>query len=177
MYDPDSLEEEEPKPSRRASYKRRQEYNDDRHDQKSHGFQDRPESPFRDFAPPRSQRTHETSMLRLFFEFFIPPVDDDPENMRRHRIALSLAVIALSSSTIAAFGLFPGFSGFAYATTVTEIKVDLLEQRIFDNRIRQCTAATPEGRQFYGQKVRELMLKYQAATHETYPLPSCDEIR
>lgn len=118
-------------------------------------------------------------MFKLFFAFFIPPANDDPENVRRHRIAVSLAVMALCGFMAAAFGWLPlfGFSGFAYASAVKDIKVELLEQRIFDNRVRQCVAATPEGRQFYGQKVRELMFKYQETVHIAYPLPACDEIR
>lgn len=116
-------------------------------------------------------------MLKLLFEFFIPPLNGDLEHIRRHRIALSLSVMALSGSMAAAFGLFPGFSGFAYASTVNDIKVELLEQRIFDNRVRQCMAATPEGRQFYGQKGSELLARYQMTAHAPYPLPSCSEIR
>lgn len=115
-------------------------------------------------------------MLKVLLEFFIP-LNGDPETLRRHRIGMSLAIVALCFSTAAAYGLVPHFSGFAYASALQDIKVDLLEERVFDNRMRQCTAATPEGRQFYGEKTSGLMRKYRELTGYIYPLPSCREIQ
>lgn len=156
-------------------------YRDEReHEDESYGFDDRPERPSRYRAPPLTQRSHrDLSMLQTLFEFFIPPLNDSPEANRRYRIAISLGVLTLSGFTAAAFGYMPiiGFSGFAYASAVKDIKVELLEQRIFDNRVRQCEATTPESRQFYGQKVAELLAKYQETAKAQYPLPSCVEIK
>lgn len=173
-----NLKDELPQPSHGPSQKRRKAKRDKHHDSKTQASEYRPECPVCDFAPPLSERPHiETSMLQAIFEFFMPPVNDHPENIRRHRMLLSLGVITLSGLMTAAFGWFPGFAGFAYASAVHDIKVELLEQRIFDNRVRQCIATTPESRQFYGQKVAELLAKYQATAQAPYPLPSCAEIR
>lgn len=57
------------------------------------------------------------------------------------------------------------------------IQAEFLEQRIFETRLRQCTASTTEARQFYGQKLAELATRYQQATTRSYPMPSCSEVQ
>lgn len=115
-------------------------------------------------------------MLQFLFELFLSP-NGDPKMQRNHQILRSLTIIALCVSVGAAYGLAPKFSGFAYASAVKDIKVDLLEGRVFDSRVRWCTATTAESRQFYAQKVSELLFKYRDTTGSTYQLPSCLELR
>lgn len=139
----------------------------------------RPQRPARNGAPEVAKSAHEkSSMLKAIFEFFIPPRDDDPESHRRWRIALGFAVFCLSCATLVSYGIFSpfGHQGFAYSTDVKSIKVELLEQRIFDARLRQCSASSQESRQFYAAKVQELLSKFRE-TEGQYRLPSCEEVR
>lgn len=76
-----------------------------------------------------------------------------------------------------------GLPGFAYAADVTSvrndvssIKVELLESRIFDTRVRQCESTTAEPRTFYREKLQELLRKYRELTAADYRLPSCGEL-
>lgn len=72
--------------------------------------------------------------------------------------------------------------GFAYAddvkdaqSEVTSIKLELIEQRLFETRIRFCKA--DEGsRRIYTEKIRDLMGKYQSITRLQYQLPDCKEL-
>lgn len=140
----------------------------------------RPERPGRDEAPEFPELPQdETSMLKALFEFFIPPRNEDPETNRRWKIAIGFAVFVLSFSTLFGYGILQplGFSGFAYADDVRSIKVELLEQRIFDARLLQCNANTPESRAFYAAKVQELQSKFRQTEGQYPPLPTCAEVR
>lgn len=139
----------------------------------------RPKRPGRDEAHEITDLPHEkSSMLKALFEFFIPPLDDDPEKHRRWRIAIGFAVFVLSVSTLFSYGIFTwlGFQGFARADDMKSIKVELLEERIFGVRLLHCNATTVESRQFYAAKVQELLRKFRE-TEGQYRLPSCDEVR
>lgn len=140
-----------------------------------------PEGPARDYAPEFPESSHEgVSMLRTAFDFLIPPADDSPENIRRWRIALGLAVLILFGHVTLACGwLQPiGLSGFAYASDVKEIKITMIEQQIFESRVKQCTAQTAESKQFYAERMQELLRRYKETAGATYPqLPSCAEIQ
>lgn len=139
----------------------------------------RPQRPARHGTPEVAKSAHEkSSMLKALFEFFIPPLNQDPETRRRWSIAVGFAVFCLSWTTLFSYGIFSplGHPGFAYSADVKSIKVELLEQRIFDARLRQCSAASQESRQFYAAKVQELLSKFRE-TEGQYRLPSCDEVR
>lgn len=139
----------------------------------------RPQCPACNGTPEVAKFAHEqSSMLKALFEFFIPPVNQDPETRRRWRIAIGFAVFCLSCATLFSYGIFSPFGhpGFAHSADVKSIKVELLEQRIFDARLRQCTATSQESRQFYAAKVQELLSKFRE-TEGQYRLPSCDEVR
>jgi len=60
---------------------------------------------------------------------------------------------------------------------VTGIKVQLLEQTLFDVRLRQCKAATPESKQFYFERLQEKMNEYYRITNRNYRPPSCAELQ
>lgn len=59
---------------------------------------------------------------------------------------------------------------------VTDIKVQLLEQRLFDIRLRQCKAETSESRQYYYTQLVEKMNDYYHMTGRSYMPPSCAEV-
>lgn len=150
-------------------------YGDKQQEAASH----RPKRPARKPAPERANSPHgKSSMLKALFEFFIPSVNQDPETRRRWRIAMGFAVFCLSCATLISYGIFSpfGHQGFAYSTDVKSIKIELLEQRIFDARLRQCSATSQESRQFYAKTVQELLSKFRE-TEGQYRLPSCDEVR
>lgn len=163
-----------------AAYDQRDEGEDEEdHEGEQKSTNHRPKRPARKPAPKVPKSAHEkSSMLKALFEFFIPPVNDDPESHRRWRIALGFAVFCLSCATLVSYGIFSpfGHQGFAYSTDVKSIKVELLEQRIFDARLRQCSATSQESRQFYAGKVQELLSKFRE-TEGQYRLPSCEEVR
>lgn len=163
-----------------AAYDERYDGEDDEdHECEQKTANHRPERPTRHRTPKDSKFAHEqSSMLKALFEFFIPPVNQDPETRRRWRIAIGFAVFCLSCATLVSYGIFSpfGHQGFAYSTDVKSIKIELLEQRIFDARLRQCSATSVESRQFYAAKVQELLSKFRE-TEGQYRLPSCEEVR
>lgn len=76
-----------------------------------------------------------------------------------------------------------GVHGFAWSADLNSVKTSLdstqseiLEGRIFDDVVRQCTAETSEARRFYGQRVIELMARYKKLTGNDYARPTCTEI-
>jgi hypothetical protein len=140
--------------------------------------QDRPQRPRRGRAHKGTQLSHETSMLKDIFEFLIPPKDDSPENIRRWRIAIGLISSISCLHLLSAAGTFEiiGFSGFARASDVVAINAEIQEARIFEARLRQCTASTQESRQFYAKQVQELLGRVNWSKGH-YRLPACDEIR
>lgn len=139
-------------------------------------FEDWPEGPA--CQPTQKPLSHEENSMPRFLDFLIPPVHDTPENVRRHRIALSAAVMILFLHMGLACGLFQkfGFQGFASASSVNKITVKLLERDIFETRTSQCKATTDDSRQFYGKKLVELLREYQEETKQAYPLPTCKEL-
>lgn len=77
-----------------------------------------------------------------------------------------------------------GLTGFAWAgdlrevdEKVSEIQSELLEQRIFETRVSQCTADSRETRQFYTRKLSELLSRYALSHKRSYRLPECVEIQ
>jgi hypothetical protein len=56
-------------------------------------------------------------------------------------------------------------------------QIENKEERLFDARVEQCKAATPEARGFFGEKVQSLMREYEELTGQQYALPACSEIQ
>lgn len=177
MYDPESLEEPEDKSPGGPSQKRGHAKHHKRHEQDQDRFDHWPEGEVGESAPQLTQFPHGSPMLQFLFELLVPPLYASPEMLRRHRLILSLTVLALSTLMLGAFGMIPKFPSFAYASGVTDIKVELLEQRIFDNNLRWCDAATTEARRFYSQKVSELQVRYRQMTGADFPIPRCEQIK
>lgn len=77
-------------------------------------------------------------------------------------------------------------SGFAVADDLKEIgdqvgdiKLQLLEQDIFNARLHQCTAvkeSNREARQYWTQRLAELLQDYIKRTGVQYQLPTCEEL-
>jgi len=142
------------------------------------GFDDRPESPIREPAHEFSNSSHLGRSMKFIFDLLIPPINASREAVRRWHMAISLAVVACSVSIPVMFGAVPviPFSGFAYASDVKDIKVRLLEREIFDSLVRQCGAKNDESRQFYAQKVQDLLTEYRKIADASYQKPTCREL-
>jgi len=99
------------------------------------------------------------------------------------RVAWRMAIaahIAIACGWATSFGI----SGFASASEVdvlrksmSTIASELLDQRILDTRLKQCTATSPEAKRLYTEKMQELLSRYQETMRRDYRLPSCDEVR
>ncbi len=147
-----------------------------------------PEGPCSDFAPELSQLPHETSMYQRLLDFGLsllkPPQDASPQEMRRHAIALSVAVALIYAHIAIACGWLSsiGLSGFASASSVstvrsemTEVKVTLYAIAIRDLHRSVCNAVTfDDVSQLNGQLQKELA-KYRDATGREYQLPECQK--
>lgn len=77
-----------------------------------------------------------------------------------------------------------GLQGFALAgdvqtveSKVSVIQSELLEQRIFETRLRQCGATSTEARRFYQEKLQDLIKRYQHVSGSAYQLPACAEVQ
>jgi hypothetical protein len=60
---------------------------------------------------------------------------------------------------------------------VSRIERSLLEQRILDAKIQQCTASTVESRQFFQARLQELMTDYQSLVGIPYQMPDCEALK
>jgi hypothetical protein len=77
-----------------------------------------------------------------------------------------------------------GFPGFARADALIALRqaqmdaaAEVVAQNIFDTRVRQCAAGTPEARVFYAERLQSLANRYYALTQRNYsPIPACGEL-
>jgi len=164
-----------------ASYDERYDDEDDEDQEREQkAANHRPKRPARNGAPEVSKSAHEkSSMLKALFEFFIPSLNQDPETKRRWRISIGFAVFCLSTATLHSYGVFApfGFQGFANAASVKSVEDYILNKDLFDTRLLQCKALTPESRQFYAKRMQELTNKF-LETKGLYPnLPTCAEVQ
>jgi hypothetical protein len=125
-------------------------------------------------------------MLKSVLSSLFPP---GVPAVARWRLAMFAAVLMLLVHVAWACGWLSRLGlgdGFAYASDVVKVrddvssvKVELLEQQIWDTRVRQCELVNKEGNDSaasaYGQRVTQLLSKYQALTGRTYPVLSCRE--
>ena len=117
--------------------------------------------------------------IKEIFPPDVPPVT-------RWRLAMFLAMVGFLFHVLWACSLLPGFSGFALAADfeqmnkdVTQIRLQLLTNQIFETRIRQCQAITTDNydaRRFWTEKLIELQRQHILLTGQTYPMPACGEL-
>jgi hypothetical protein len=147
-----------------------------------------PEGPCSDFAPELPQTSHddETSMYQRLIDFGLslltPPRDASPKEMRRHAVALSVAVALLYGHIAIACGWLSsiGLSGFASASSVTSVQTEVAEVRVtlYGMAIRDlhrsvCNATNFEDRSDLNGRLQEALSKYRDATQREYQLPEC----
>jgi hypothetical protein len=112
----------------------------------------------------------------------IPP---DVPVITRYRIAISSTLLGLLWITAAAWGIFAalGIPGFAYASDVIKlradvnsIKLDLLEERIYNAKRLWCATGTMESKRFYQQQITSMHRDYYQQTGIAINIPTCSEI-
>ncbi len=93
-----------------------------------------------------------------------------------------IVLIVFVSWSLGSFGGM-GFDGFARAGEVRQVTADLrnirieqIEARLFETRIKQCAATTDDARQFYREKIQGLLKLYADLTGHLYEIPKCDEL-
>lgn len=124
-------------------------------------------------------------------EKLIPPADSDPAKVRIWRIYIAMATlvnsIVLAAHVAWACGFLPGFSGFALAADFEDTKQaqvlltrEILEQRIFDMRVRQCVAIKEHEPaavlQAYAKMLSDLKHRYEDLMGTEPEVPDCNEV-
>src|SRR5688572_30880730 len=65
---------------------------------------DRPERVIREYAPEFPQPSHGSSMFKELLDFFIPPLNDQLERVRRWRISVGLSLLVLFLNLTLSYG-------------------------------------------------------------------------
>lgn len=145
-----------------------------------------PECPCSEIAPELSETSHETSMYQRIVEFGLslltPPRDASPQEMRRHAVALSVAVALIYAHIAIACGWLSsiGLSGFASASNlskvedqVANINVTLTGIAIRDLYRSMCNSASYDDRSVLNGMLQQELAKYKRVAGEPYKLPEC----
>lgn len=109
-----------------------------------------------------------------------PGFDANPKEVMKWRWLMAIGVVmngaALMIHILLACGLTPFFGGFAYADEVRSNTIEILEQRLWDMKTRECDAVSQEARRLYSQKVSDLQKKYHELMGYDLKLPTCQEL-
>lgn len=120
----------------------------------------------------------------------IPP--DEPP-VQRWRFMVAGAIILIFLILGGSYGLFSkfGWVGFAWASqiderlkpvvddvknlkgSVKEIRLQQIEQSIFDAKDSECTATSPSARRFFSQRVLSLSREYFSLAGTDIDIPPC----
>lgn len=146
-----------------------------------------PEGPCSDYTPEFPELSHEkTSMFQRLLEIGLalinPPRNASPAEMRRHAIALSVAVALIYGDIAISHGWFSsiGLSGFASASTVATVQTEVADVRVtlYGVAIRdlyrsRCNALSYDDMMTLNDQLQTMQVKYQRATGVLYLLPAC----
>lgn len=120
------------------------------------------------------------------------PPENDP--VKRWRLVVAASVIVLGLAVVAGFGAFSGvgFGGFARASDldarvsetskelagvkrdVKGVKLQLLEQSVFDAKESECRSTDLNSRRFFSQRVLELArVYYEVSEGMALGIPPC----
>lgn len=117
----------------------------------------------------------------------IPSIDSAAAEQYLWRLRMAIvscsAFLGLCAITALAFGVVPGFDGFARKADLSTISNEMnrnhaenIETALLDLRIKHCKAATDESKQLYWSKISHLLVRYQELTTRVYAIPSCTDI-
>jgi len=90
--------------------------------------------------------------------------------------------IAWACGWLGAFGLGGGFAAAAdvekFKNEVSSMKLEILEEQIWDSRVRQCEAINAQQNSTaYGKRLSVLLGEYRFRTKQEYQLLPCSEYR
>lgn len=148
---------------------------------------DWPERPSGKPAPKLSNLSHEpTSVYQRLIDFAVsliaPPRNAGAPEMRRHAVALSVAVAMIYGYIAISWGAMEsiGISGFAKADDLetlqnesAEVRVTLYGVAIRDLYRSKCNALNYQDELTLNDQLQVLQVKYQRATGVPYLLPAC----
>lgn len=60
---------------------------------------------------------------------------------------------------------------------IKSVEIKLLEDSIFDARLKACDANSSDAKQFLNQRLQEMLREYETITGQRYRIPECSEIR
>lgn len=119
--------------------------------------------------------------MKDFLSIFWPPEDETPRAKRMWRQWIGLGMIGIwvfawwAVGATAQVAPFLG-QGFAKHSTVLTVQVELLEERILENRIRHCNATSAQSRAFIFDLIQKQMRRYRELTGQEYRLPECGDL-
>lgn len=123
-------------------------------------------------------------LLDVGLSLLTPPRNASAQEMRRHAIALSVAVALIYGHIAIACGWLSsiGLTGFASAANLesvraemTEVKVTLYSIAIRDLHRMQCHALSYDDKSKINDQLQRELGKYREATGREYQLPECPQ--
>lgn len=175
-----------------AAYDERYDDQEDE-DDASDGYStyDWPERPARQPAPKFTNFPHEpTSVYQRLIDFAVsliaPPRNAGAPEMRRHAVALSVAVAMIYGYIAISWGALSsiGISGFAKANDLESLQNESAEVRVtlyglaIRDLYRSCRNSTDDDdRLALNEELQRVRAKYQQAVGVAYVLPPCIEGR
>lgn len=121
-------------------------------------------------------------LLDFGLSLLTPPRNASPQEMRRHAVALSVAVALIYGHIAIACGWFSsiGLSGFASASNLTqvedqvgEINATLSGIAIRDLYRSMCNSGSYDDRSVLNGMLQKELAKYKKVAGEPYKLPEC----
>lgn len=117
-------------------------------------------------------------MSKIIEELFPPGI---PE-VARWRLVVAGSIVVLGLQAAAAYGAFAwaGIPGFASKAGFDELKITLLEERIYDTKRLWCQVSQEQGRgesrRFYSGELSRMHLRYYKLTGVRMDVPTCEEV-
>lgn len=134
--------------------------------------------------------------MNKIVEELLPP---DLPRVTRYRLAVTVSILVLMILSLIGFvGLpFLGLTRFARAGELDEhtkdvtiliesierklkdIRIDLLEQRMYDAKKESCQFKTPDTSQalrFYSRQIAVMHREYYETTKRNFQIPTCEEV-
>lgn len=116
----------------------------------------------------------------------VPPADTAAEKLLLWRLTLvafnTVLAFIIAVHIAWACGFLPGFSGFAIASDIEDIKKDskglkqvILEKEIIDTAISHCSSKL-ETRAFYYARLIDLLKQYREIVGAQFDKPNCIEL-
>ena len=113
----------------------------------------------------------------------LPPKRGDIEGNNRWQWMVFLKLWMLLAFAFWSLDLMPGFPGLARADELRQLsdeirlsRIETLEPRLFDLRVKQCLADSPGTRQAYAGQLAKSMRAFYELTGTRYELLDCAEI-